>query len=89
MPFTKKPINPVYEMRDGMRYIMVTANDAHHGPFWKTTNKLTQETKRVFKVQTVDELCEQIKLLTWDRFIEGERARALGGETMGYFEDRF
>ena len=72
-----------------MRNITVTASDAHHGPFWKTTNKLAEETKRVFKVQTVDELREQIKLLTWDRFIEGERDRALGSETMGYFGDHF
>jgi hypothetical protein len=84
-----KPINPVYEMRDGMRYITVTANDAFLGPFWKTTNYLREETKRVFNVQTVDELREQIELLCWDRFIEGERDRALGGETMVYFEDRF
>ena len=90
MPFKPlKPINPVYEMRDGMRYITVTANDAHLGPFWKTTNYLREETKRVFNVQTVDELREQIELLCWDRFIEGERDRALGGETVGYFEDRF
>ena len=27
--------------------------------------------------------------LAWDRFIEGERDRALGGETVGYFEDCF
>jgi hypothetical protein len=90
MPFKPlKPINPVYEMRDGMRYITVTANDPYLDPFWKTTNYLREETKRVFNVQTVDELREQIELLCWDRFIEGERDRALGGETVGYFEDRF
>ena len=44
------------ELPTEKKYITHVVDDSTEGPFWKTSNELTEETKRVFVVETVDEL---------------------------------